>query len=293
MTSGPIDLHTHSSVSDGTETPGDLVRSAAALGLSAVALTDHDSTAGWQEAREAVAGTGMTLVPGMELSTRVGMYSVHMLGYLFDPADEALVTMTDRLRHDRSVRAERMVERIGVDYDLTWDDVLAQATVGATLGRPHIADALVAKGYAVDRSAAFAGILHWRSGYYEPHEAPSPLTGVRLIRTPAVSPSWRTRPRGAARPTCRGRTSSSSSRRGSAASRSITARTPRVAGRPCARSRRSTTSSSPAPATTTARASPTAWRRTAPLPISWSASSRRPSAAGPSRADASPVRACA
>ncbi|GAA4266960.1 PHP domain-containing protein [Frondihabitans peucedani] len=182
MTSGPIDLHTHSSVSDGTETPGELVRAAAGLGLSAVALTDHDSTAGWQEAREAVLGTGMTLVPGMELSTRVGVYSVHMLGYLFDPADEALVTTTDRLRHDRSVRAERMVERIGVDYDLTWDDVLAQATVGATLGRPHIADALVAKGYAVDRSAAFAGILHWRSGYYEPHEAPSPLTGVQLIR---------------------------------------------------------------------------------------------------------------
>ncbi|WP_286346544.1 PHP domain-containing protein [Frondihabitans sucicola] len=182
MISGRIDLHTHSSVSDGTETPAELIRSAAAQGLGAVALTDHDSTAGWREATAAVAGTGMTLVPGMELSTRVGLNSVHMLGYLFDPANEALVRETDRLREDRLHRAERMVTRIGADYDLSWADVLAQATPGATLGRPHIADALVAKGYARDRSAAFAGILHWRSGYYEPHEAPSPLTGVQLIR---------------------------------------------------------------------------------------------------------------
>lgn len=182
MTPGPIDLHTHSSVSDGTETPAELVAEAARGGLGTIALTDHDSTAGWAEARAAVAGTGMTLVPGMELSTRIGLNSVHMLAYLFDPGSPSLVRETTRLRDDRMHRAERMVERIGHDYDLTWSDVLAQASPGATLGRPHIADALVAKGYARDRSAAFAGILHWRSGYYEPHEAPSPLLGVQLIR---------------------------------------------------------------------------------------------------------------
>lgn len=182
MSTGPIDLHTHSSVSDGTETPADLIASAVEAGLGTVALTDHDSTAGWGEAAEAVRGTGLSLVPGMELSTRIGMNSVHMLGYLFDPASSGLLAVTERLRDDRLHRAERMVARIGADYDLVWDDVLAQASVGATLGRPHIADALVAKGYARDRSAAFAGILHWRSGYYEPHEAPNPLTGVRLIR---------------------------------------------------------------------------------------------------------------
>ncbi|ROQ38435.1 hypothetical protein EDF46_2073 [Frondihabitans sp. PhB188] len=182
MSSGPIDLHTHSSVSDGTETPRELVDSAVRAGLGTVALTDHDSTSGWAEAAEAVEGTGLTLIRGMELSTRVGYNSVHMLAYLFDPAAPGLVRETERLREDRLHRAERMVARIRADYDLEWGDVLAQATVGATLGRPHIADALVAKGYARDRSAAFAGILHWRSGYYEPHEAPSPLTGVRLIR---------------------------------------------------------------------------------------------------------------
>lgn len=182
MKAGPIDLHTHSSVSDGTETPAELVASALEAGLAAVALTDHDSTAGWAGATAAVQGTGMTLIPGMELSTRVGYNSVHMLAYLFDPTSPGLVRETTRLRDDRLHRAERMVDRISADYDLEWDDVLAQATPGATLGRPHIADALVAKGYARDRSAAFAGILHWRSGYYEPHEAPDPLVGVRLIR---------------------------------------------------------------------------------------------------------------
>lgn len=182
MSARAIDLHTHSSVSDGTERPADLVASAVRAGLGVVALTDHDSTAGWSEASRAVAGTGLTLVPGMELSTRLGFMSVHVLGYLFDPAHPGLVAETARTREARLHRAERIVERIAADYDLTWDDVLAQSGAGSTLGRPHIADALVARGYAPDRSAAFAGILHWRAGYYEPHEAPTPLDGVRLIR---------------------------------------------------------------------------------------------------------------
>jgi hypothetical protein len=179
---GPVDLHTHSSVSDGTETPAELVRSAARAGLGAVALTDHDSTAGWADAAAEAVRSGVTVLPGMELSTRIEFASVHMLGYLFDPADEALVAETERIRAGRMRRAEDMVRRIAEDYDITWDDVMAQASEGATVGRPHIADALVARGLASDRSAAFAGILHWRSGYFQPHYAPDPLTGVRLIR---------------------------------------------------------------------------------------------------------------
>lgn len=178
----PVDLHTHSSVSDGTETPAELVRAAAVAGLGTIALTDHDSVAGWSEAAVAAVEAGVTVVPGMELSTRVEFASVHLLGYLFDPAHPALGEETQRIRDGRRRRAEDMVRRIGEDYDITWDDVLAQATEGATVGRPHIADALVARGLAEDRSAAFAGILHWRSGYFQPHYAPEPLTGVRLIR---------------------------------------------------------------------------------------------------------------
>ncbi len=177
----PIDLHTHSSVSDGTETPSQLVRAAVAAGMGTIALTDHDSTAGWQEALAAAQGTGLSIIPGMELSTNYGPASVHMLAYLFDPLDGAIIAETARIRDGRLHRAERIVERIAVDYDLTWDDVLAESTDGTTLGRPHIADALVRKGHVPNRSAAFESILHWRSGYYEKYYAPSPLDGVRMI----------------------------------------------------------------------------------------------------------------
>ena len=178
---GPIDLHTHSSVSDGTETPTELVNAAVAAGLGTVAITDHDSTAGWQEACAAASGTGLTVIPGMELSTNYGPASVHMLAYLFDPADATISTETARIRDGRMHRAERIVERIAVDYDISWEEVLAQSVEGGTLGRPHIADALVAKGLVSDRSAAFESILHWKSGYYEKYYAPSPLDGVLMI----------------------------------------------------------------------------------------------------------------
>ena len=200
MPAGPIDLHTHSSVSDGTETPTQLIRAAVEAGLGTVAITDHDSTAGWQEAFTAAAGTGLQVIPGMELSTNHGPASVHMLAYLFDPLDADIVTETARIRDGRLHRAERIVDRIAADYDLTWDDVLAQSIDGGTIGRPHIADALVVRGHVPTRSAAFESILHWRSGYYEKYYAPSPLEGVRMIvraggvpvlAHPATHPKWR------------------------------------------------------------------------------------------------------
>jgi len=176
-----IDLHAHTIVSDGTATPTQLVAAALSAGLDTVAITDHDSTGGWQEALEAAEGTSLTVIPGIELSTQLDGASVHILGYLVDPADRALVDEMARIREERLGRAEAMVRRIAVDYDLAWDDVLAQTSPGGTVGRPHIADALVAKGIVADRSAAFASILHWRGGYYRPHRAPLPTDGVRLI----------------------------------------------------------------------------------------------------------------
>ena len=178
---GPIDLHAHSSVSDGTETPAELVAAGVAAGLGVLAITDHDSTAGWVPAFEAAAGTGLTVLPGMELSTQLDGASVHVLAYLVDPAHPQLLAATETIRAERLHRAEAMVRRIAVDYALDWDDVVAQTTPGATVGRPHIADALVARGHVTDRSAAFQSILHWRGGYYRPHEAPKPLAGVELV----------------------------------------------------------------------------------------------------------------
>ncbi|WP_431073574.1 PHP domain-containing protein [Microbacterium phyllosphaerae] len=178
---GPADLHMHSNQSDGTESPAEVVRQAHRFGVRTMALTDHDRTTGWDEAAATTAELGMTFIPGMELSAKHEWRSVHVLGYLFDPLDEALRAETERIRGDRIGRAERIVRSIGRDYDLSWEDVLAQTTLDATVGRPHIADALVARGIVRDRTEAFDGILHPREGYYEPHYAPDPLTAVSLI----------------------------------------------------------------------------------------------------------------
>lgn len=179
---GRFDLHTHSTVSDGTEAPAELVAAAAHAGLAGLALTDHDSTAGWADAAAAAREAGISLLPGVELSTRDGWRSVHVLGYLVDPGHPGLLAETARIRASRRDRARRIVGAIAADYAITWEDVVAQTAPGATVGRPHIADALVALGIEADRSAAFAGVLHPRRGYVEPHYAPTPVEGVALIR---------------------------------------------------------------------------------------------------------------
>lgn len=177
-----IDLHTHSVVSDGTEAPGEVVRQAAKAGLDVVALTDHDTTAGWADAADAAQETGVTLIPGIEFSSQLNHASVHVLGYLIDPADEVMLAEMQQVRESRRSRAERMVGMIAADHDLDWDDVLAVTEPGATVGRPHIADALVSKGIVSSRVEAFETVLHWRGGYYVAHYAPSPFDVVKLIR---------------------------------------------------------------------------------------------------------------
>lgn len=179
---GRIDLHAHSTESDGTESPRELVLQAHAAGIGTVAITDHDTTSGWADAAEAAREVGMGLVPGVEFSAQQQWASVHVLGYLLDPAAPAFLAERERIRVERVERAQRMVERIGADYPLTWAIVQDHAAPGATIGRPHIADALVSLGIVEDRSAAFDGILHWRGGYYQPHRAPAPTEAVRIIR---------------------------------------------------------------------------------------------------------------
>jgi predicted metal-dependent phosphoesterase TrpH len=177
-----IDLHTHSTASDGTDSPAGVIEAAAHAGLDVVALTDHDTTAGWKEAASAARRVGIALVPGTEVSCRSGGVSTHLLSYLQDPGHPALLALTERTRAARVDRAQRIVELLGSDYTLSWDDVLEQSEDASTVGRPHIADALVARGHVADRSAAFDELLHPGSPYYVPHYAPDVLEAVRAIR---------------------------------------------------------------------------------------------------------------
>lgn len=186
-----IDLHAHSTVSDGTDTPSQLMRAAAAAELDVIALTDHDSTAGWAEAATAADAVGVTLIPGIELTTRRDGAIVHVLGYLFNPDDSDLVTEVERIRTARLTRANQMVERINRQFPLTWEEVSMHTEPGTTVGRPHIADALIGRGYVSDRPAAFAGLLSSTSPFYIPHYAPDPVRGVKLIRSAGGGPSPR------------------------------------------------------------------------------------------------------
>jgi predicted metal-dependent phosphoesterase TrpH len=181
-----IDLHAHSTASDGTDSPADLVAAAAAAGLHVVALTDHDTTAGWAPAVEALPA-GLTLVPGAEISCVFvdpadRPISLHVLGYLFDPGHKGFLAERRRLRETRLTRARRMVDKLAADgLPVSWDRVLEQAGTGA-VGRPHIGRALVAAGVVGSVDEAFARYLHSGSPYYVGKAETEVLAALRLIR---------------------------------------------------------------------------------------------------------------
>lgn len=177
-----IDPHTHSAHSDGTDTPTDLMRAAAEACLDVVGLTDHDTTAGWEEAAGQVNGTGVALLRGMEMSCRWEDTSVHLLSYLHDPNNHELVATCERTIETRATRAERMVENLSHDYSITWEDVRSRAPLNGPVGRPHIADALVATGAFGNRNECFEHALHPAGPYYVHHWAPDPVEATRLIR---------------------------------------------------------------------------------------------------------------
>ena len=154
-----VDLHTHSTASDGTATPQEVVTRAADAGLTAVALTDHDTLAGIGDARSAAAELGIDLVPGVELSVDHGEIKLHMLAYFIEPTPGPLQDELEGLRAGRDDRNPAIVEKLcGLGLPITMEDVEAQAR-GESIGRPHIADALVAAGYLTSREEAFDGLL--------------------------------------------------------------------------------------------------------------------------------------
>lgn len=169
-----IDLHTHSQASDGTQTPEELVRAAAEVGLDVLALTDHDTAEGWPQAERTAREIGIGLVRGMEISTRHDGHGVHLLAYLPDPTYPPLAEELTRILEARRARLPAMIERLrAVEVDITADDVRRVARESAATGRPHVADALVGLGVVRDRSEAFARYLNpGRPAYANRHAAP-------------------------------------------------------------------------------------------------------------------------
>jgi 3',5'-nucleoside bisphosphate phosphatase len=176
------DLHTHSTASDGTLAPADLVRQASRRGLSLIALTDHDTTSGLDEAIEAGAALGVRVILGIELSTDVTAGEVHMLGYGVDPRNDTLQQALARYRKSRLERAERIIARLR-DLGVVLPEGSVQATSGdASLGRPHIARAMIAAGYVESVSDAFDRYLgNDKPAYVASERKPTPAEAIQLI----------------------------------------------------------------------------------------------------------------
>ena len=178
-----IDLHTHTTCSDGTDSPRELVNKAIAQGLEVLGISDHDTTSGWDEATQTLRGT-LKLALGAEISclTNDGI-SVHMLGMLFDPLHVEMQQVLEETRDGRLPRMRKMIEKMRSEgMDISIEDVVSAMPEGATMGRPHLADALVAKKIVKSRDEAFVELLHNDSRFYVSHAAPTPVEAISLIR---------------------------------------------------------------------------------------------------------------
>ena len=178
-----IDLHTHTTCSDGTDSPRELVNKAIVQGLQVLGISDHDTTSGWDEATQTLRGS-LQLALGAEISclTHDGI-SVHMLGMLFDPLHEEIQQVLEETRDGRLPRMRKMIEKMRAEgMDISIEDVQAAMPEGATMGRPHLADALVAKKIVKSRDEAFIDLLHNDSRFYVSHAAPTPTEAISLIR---------------------------------------------------------------------------------------------------------------
>ena len=178
-----IDLHTHTNCSDGTDSPRELVNKAIVQGLEVLGISDHDTTAGWKEATETLRGS-LKLALGSEISclTTDGI-SVHMLGLLFDPEHTEMQQVLEETRDGRLPRMRKMIEKMQAEgMDISMADVEQAMPAGATMGRPHLADALVAKKIVKSRDEAFVDLLHNESRFYVSHAAPTPAEAIALIR---------------------------------------------------------------------------------------------------------------
>ena len=177
-----IDLHTHTDRSDGTCSPSELVREAGAAGIDVLGLTDHDTAESWAEAAHAATQAGLTLVPGLEVSCKLSGYGVHLLAYLPDPSYPPLARELERILDGRNSRLPATLDRLrdlGIDIDA--DDVRRLSGDAAAIGRPHVADALIAKGAVRDRDEAFERYLGPGGPAYVDRYAAPLVDMIRLV----------------------------------------------------------------------------------------------------------------
>lgn len=187
-----IDLHVHTNASDGKESVETVFSRASGLGLDVIAISDHDTTANWQRASELAVEHSMGFVPAIEVTTRahfkdenesMAKFGVHMLAYLPDPEHPALVERMKQTIAGRETRLREIVERLTGDFGITWDAVLEQVVGDATLGRPAVADALIAFGHFENRGEVFEQVWYKGSPYYVPNRAvPDTIDAIELIR---------------------------------------------------------------------------------------------------------------
>jgi predicted metal-dependent phosphoesterase TrpH len=176
-----IDLHVHSTASDGALTPEAVVNAAAEAGLAVIALTDHDTLAGVPDALKAGEAAGVRVIAGCEFSVRARWGEMHLLGYFLAGSDP-VARFLEEQRAMRRVRAQRMVERLDrLGVAVTFDEVLAEADGGA-VGRPHVARALVGRGAVTDVPEAFQRYIGWRRPAFVAKELPEVEQVTELVR---------------------------------------------------------------------------------------------------------------
>ena len=184
-----VDLHLHTTVSDGALRPEELVKAASVAGIQVMAVTDHDSVDGIRDAERAASDLPIQVIPGIEVSASLDGDDVHVLGYFLDPDDRVLREALSRLQEGRVTQARSMVERLAeLGRPLDWDRVMAIAQ-GGSVGRPHIAKALVERGYVVSVDEAFSRFLGRRGPGYVEGRKLLPQEAVSLIREAGGVPS--------------------------------------------------------------------------------------------------------
>jgi len=179
-----IDLHLHTTASDGLLPPAALVARASQAGLRTISITDHDTCAGLAEAHNVAHHHGIRLVPGVEITAIEDCRDVHMLAYFIDPSNPPLVEFLDSQRKNRERRAAEIGERLaslGLAIDVARLLAATRATAGRSIGRPQIADALVSAGHAVDRDDAFARLLGVGRPAYVPRRGPRPTDVIAVV----------------------------------------------------------------------------------------------------------------